>query len=208
MNSMLFVREAFERLYPDKEFKYNVDVKYTGRFKGYNANGRRTGDRLEFGMSRKWEDVDDEIKIGLIQEIMVSLFKDKRNTLNMDLYNRFVQNLHISVEKTNVDPMLKRSFDKINDEYFDGMMEMPNLVFGKTGKRILGHYSFANDTVTISNRINDFELIDYVLYHELLHKKLKFKHKNGLIYHDTREFKDWEKRFRNFEEIEKKIKRS
>ncbi|MBS1266368.1 MAG: hypothetical protein MAG795_00335 [Candidatus Woesearchaeota archaeon] len=203
----MFAIEAFKRLYPRKELKYDFKVKYSGRFKGYNANGSRKGNYLEFRLSKKWRPVDDEIKIGLVQELMIGLFKEKKNTYNMDLYNKFIQNLHISAPKNNIHPMLKKRFNIVNDKYFNGMLEIPNLVYGKTGKRTLGHYSFSTDTITISNRLNDLELIDYVLYHELLHKKLKFKHKNGRSYHHTREFKNWEKRFENYKEIEKRLKR-
>jgi len=44
------------------------------------------------------------------------------------------------------------------------------------------------------------------MYHEMLHKKLKFNNKDNRSYHHTREFKEKEKEFNNYKEMDKKIK--
>lgn len=204
---MGLVEEAFHRLYPEKEFRYEISVKYSGRFKAYNANARMRRDFISFSLSRKWKGVDEEIKIGLIQELMVSLLKDRRNTLNMELYNNFIKNIHLSVEKTEAHPTLEGSFDRVNSLMFDGMVERPNLFWGQPRKRTLGSYSFNSDKITFNPVLmNDIEALDYVMYHELLHKKLKFRNESGRSYHHTHEFKQMEKRFPNAEQIEKRLK--
>lgn len=205
---MGLVEEAFLRLYPEKEFRYAVSIRYSGRFKAYNANARMRRDAISFSLSRKWKGVDDEIKIGLVQELLVSLLKDRRNTLNMDLYNNFIKNIHLSVEKTESNPMLEGSFMRVNQMMFDGLVERPNLLWGKPRKRTLGTYSYNNDSITFNSALmKDTEALDYVMYHELLHKKLKFRHDNGRSYHHTTEFKAMERRFPNAEQIEKRLKK-
>ena len=62
-----------------------------------------------------------EIQMGLIQELMLKLFKPKNkkeiNTIYIDLYNEFVKNLHKTIPKDNVHPFLKASFDRVNEKY-------------------------------------------------------------------------------------------
>ena len=126
----------------------------------------------------------------------------------MDMYNSFIKKLHLVVPKTNFDPTLESSFHRINEDYFDGLLEKPNLKFGKKTFSKLGSYEYATDTVTISKALeNDFELIDYVMYHELLHKKHQFTSKNGRSHHHTKLFRQKEKAFPNSSLMEKRLGR-
>ena len=204
---MGIIEEAFTRLYPNRDFKYNARIKYSNRFKDYNANVKLAGNNLEFGLSKKWRSVSKEIKIGLLQELMLSLFKGKKTTMNIDLYNRFIKNLHISINKSVSDPMLEESFERVNNLYFDGLIEQPNLVFGKSSHSSLATYEYQTDTINFSTILKrDLEVLDYVMYHELLHKKLKFKHKGGKSFHHTAEFKRLERKFKDYKEMEQRLK--
>ena len=205
---MDIVEEAFKRLYPDRDFRYNTKIKYSNRFKDYNANVKLYKNNLEFGLSKKWRGISKEIKIGLLQELMISIFGGKRTTINIDLYNRFIKNLHISIEKSISDPLLEESFERVNNKYFDGLIERPNLVFGKNSRISLATYEYQTDTINFSRILKrDLEVLDYIMYHELLHKKLKFKHKNSKSYHHTGEFKRLEKQFKDQKEMEQRLKR-
>ena len=53
------------------------------------------------------------------------------DTQNMEMYNSFIKNLHKYVPKTESDPLLESSFNRINDRYFNGLLEIPNLKFGQ-----------------------------------------------------------------------------
>lgn len=206
---MNIVHESFKQLYPDRELTYNNSLKYSNKFKAYNANVRIIGNHLQFNLSRKWKDIDRSIKIGLIQELMIKVFKDRKKTLNIELYNSFIKKLHLAVPKTESHPLLDGSFNRVNNTYFYGMIEKPNLKFGSYSKTKLGSYEYQTDTITISRIFenSDAELLDYIMYHELLHKKLKFYNKSGRSYHHTAEFRKKEKDFENSADIEKKIKR-
>jgi predicted SprT family Zn-dependent metalloprotease len=204
---MKLVEQAFNELFQDRNLEdYTLKIKYTDKFKPYNANVRYTRDSFQFNLSRKWRKISKEIQIGLIQGLMLKVFKDKRKTTNIDLYNSFMKNLHISISKTDSDPVLEQSFDKINEKYFFGLIERPNLSWHNSIRR-LGSYEYGTDMISISEvLLQDKELLDYVMYHEMLHKKFKFSSNNGRTHHHTREFKDMEKKFNNSEEMEKKIK--
>ncbi len=201
------VAKAFRMLYPDKyDGQYTFVLEYSGRFNDYNANVRYSRDTFTFNLSKKWKAIDEEITIGLIQSLLNRVQKTKKSTPNIELYNIFVKRLHKVVPKTRSDPLLAESFARVNDLYFDGIIEQPNLVWGQSSFRTLGHYAYTTDTVTISSILReDPELLDYVMYHELLHKKLKFDHSTGRSRYHTREFKREERRFRDAEILERRL---
>jgi predicted metal-dependent hydrolase len=205
---MNLIEESFKRLYPEKKFPYLSKIRYSGKFKSFNANIKLRLNNLTLNLSKDWKTIDDEIKIGLIQELLIKLSKSKKNTKNMEMYNSFIKGLHKYIPKTQSDPLLESSFHRINEDYFSGLLEKPNLKFGKRSFTKLGSYEYASDTVTISSALeHDFELIDYVMYHELLHKKHQFRSKNGRSYHHTRLFREKEREFPNYELMEKRLKR-
>ena len=204
---MSIAEDAFKILFPEKSvLNYDFKVKYTDRFKPYNANVRYARNSFQFNLSKKWRTVSKEIQVGLIQGLMLKIFKVYKRTTNIDLYNSFMKNLHISIEKTSNDPLLEESFNKVNDKYFFGLIERPNLVWHDSLRR-LGSYEYGTDTISISKIIeDDKELLDYVMYHEVLHKKHKFYDKNGRTVHHTREFRRLEREFENSQEMEQRIK--
>ncbi len=202
------IKEAFNQLYPDKEVKYSFSLKYSRKFKPYNANVKRYGDSLMFNLSKEWKKISKEIQIGLMQELMVKILKEKnKKTINMELYNLFMKNVHLAVPKTKSDEILEESFDRVNESYFSGMLDKPNLQWGSDSTSKLGSYEYGSDTITISTIFKDVQqkLLDYVMYHEMLHKKFKFQSKNGRNLHHSNEFKKREAKFENRELIEREI---
>lgn len=203
----MLARKAYIELY-DKEPGRDLSVKYSGRFKGYNANVRYTNDSMVFSLSKEWKGVSQDIRIGLLQTLMQKALGVGTSTMNIDLYNIFLKKVHIAAPRQESHPMLIDSFERVNQRYFDGMMEMPNLVFGTDSKRKLGSYEYGSDTITISKILaGQGELLDYVMYHELLHKKFKYNVKNGRSFHHTREFREAEHLFENHELMEKRLSR-
>lgn len=204
----MLIENSFKLLLPEKDLsKFTFKLKYHNKFKPYNANVKYRGNRLEFNLSKKWENVSEEIQIGLIQELLLKIFKIKGKTTNIDLYNLFMKNLHISAPKTNSDETLSQSFSRINEKYFFGMMDKTNLVWGNESLRKLGHYDFASDTILISSifKNSEQELLDYIMYHEMLHKKLKFNYLGRRNVHHSREFRENEKKFSNHRLVEEKL---
>ncbi len=207
------IAEAFKEIY-GKPPTYETSIRYSNRFKPYNACVSLRGNKLEFKLSKKWKSISDDIKIGLIQELMLKIFREKirplkTKTQRMELYNIFIKKIHIAIPKTKIDVTLKDSFDRVNKKYFYGLMETPNLVWGNYSTSKLGSYEYGSDTITISKVLRDAEqeLLDYVMYHEMLHKKYKFKRVGNRCYHHTKKFKIEERSFENSKRIEKKLKK-
>lgn len=203
------VEQAFAGLFPEKNLAdYELTLKYHNKFKPYNSNVKYLGNKIRFNLSKKWKTVSREIQIGLMQELLLKIFKIRKKTTNIDLYNIFMKNVHIAVPKTKTDSVLESSFNRVNEKYFYGLIEQPNLVWGSASLRKLGSYEYGSDTITISRIFQDnWELLDYVVYHEVLHKKHKFENKNGRNYHHTKKFRDDEQEFENSKEMEKRISR-
>ena len=205
------IKEAFEEIYPNREIRYNFSLKYSRKFKPYNANVKLYGNNLIFNLSKDWKKISKEIQIGLIQELLIKILKDmgknSKKTINMDLYNKFLKNVHIAIPKTKTDEILEASFDRVNEAYFSGMLNIPNLEWGNNSTSKLGCYTYGNDTITISTifKNEDKKLLDYVMYHEMLHKKFKFESRNGRTLHHSPEFKRMEAKFENCDSIEKEI---
>lgn len=178
-----------------------ISLKYSGHFTDYNANVRYTKSHVEFNLSRLWKNVDEDIQIGLIESLVIRMFKLKGiSTSNMKLYESFMKGLSKYAKSSEHDPELEKSFERVNERFFNGMMEKPNLVFASESFRKLGSYSYSTNTVNISTifkglSFDEQKFLDYVVYHELLHKKHTFNVKNGRHQAHTTVFKNDEKRF-------------
>lgn len=201
------IKEAYQQLYPEKELKYNFSLKYSRKFKPYNANVKLYGNNLLFNLSREWKKISKEIQIGLIQELLGKILKNRQKTINMELYNLFMKNVHLAVPKTKTDEILEASFDRVNEAYFNGMLDKPNLQWGNASISKLGSYEYGSDAITISSVFKNEgqEFLDYVMYHEMLHKKFKFQNRNGRNLHHSNEFKAMEAKFPNRALMEKGI---
>lgn len=103
---------------------------------------------------------------------------------------------------------LNASFDRVNRVYFGGRMPRPVLTWNATyTQRKLGHYDVHADTVMLSITLDDPKtpayVVDFVMYHELLHKQLGVRAVNGRRRMHTPEFRRAERRFREWGRVEK-----
>ncbi len=203
-------KHAFYNLYPKKTLP-ELSIKFSGHFKDFNANVsiKKQGRAilgLEFGLSKNFSEVENEIQMGIIQHLLNKVYKTKVSTLEQDLYHSFIKNLTRYAKQKESDPFLVELYEELNLEYFNSLLEQPNIVFGSASSTTLGHYTYATDTVVISTVLKaDRELLKYVLYHELLHKKHSFKvSKSGRNNYHTPAFKRDEAIFHD-KNIEKKL---
>lgn len=209
MTAKNILHEAYDLLFPGEEKGYTFEVIYTGRVRAYGAFISLRGDSITLKISKKFRGVAKEIQIGIAQELLCKLFKRKKRTMFVDIYNNFVKNLHLAVPKDKTDPVLEASFNRVNEKYFVGFVERPNLVWGQHAIRTFGSYNFKSDTITMSRIFEDADprYLDYIMFHEMLHKQRKFDNR-GLRtrYHDSK-FKRAEKIFKDSEQIEKELGR-
>lgn len=98
---------------------------------------------------------------------------------------------------------LELIFESLNLKYFKGILDRPRLSWSpRHSRRRLGYYHPESDAITISRSLDGEAvpplLVEYILYHEMLHKSLGIRETNGRRYAHTREFKKAERRFNNY----------
>ncbi len=99
------------------------------------------------------------------------------------------------------------AFDRVNATYFGRQMDRPHLTWSSTFTgRKFGHYDAARDTLMVSASLDDKNVpayvVDFLVYHELLHKKHGIRWRNGRMTAHTREFRRDERRFKQVTEAE------
>jgi hypothetical protein len=100
---------------------------------------------------------------------------------------------------------LDESFERVNKKYFDGLLTKPSLVWNRTlTMRKFGHYQPGRDTLMLSISLDDSRVpafvIDFVMYHELLHKKHGAASVNGRRQAHSPTFRADERLFTQFDE--------
>jgi hypothetical protein len=107
---------------------------------------------------------------------------------------------------------LGQSFQRVNQEYFQGKLARPHLVWSRRlTHRKFGHYQWDTDTVMVSSSLDQKQIpemiVDFVIYHELLHKKIGAKRVNQNRIAHTREFREAENQFRQVEKARQLLNR-
>jgi hypothetical protein len=103
---------------------------------------------------------------------------------------------------------LDKMFQRLNRRHFDQELEKPVLTWSqRRTRRILGHHDAAHDTIVISKTLDDSDvpewLVEYVLYHEMLHIKHPARLIRGRRYYHTNAFRAEEQRFPYYEEAQR-----
>ena len=123
-------REAYVRL--GGAGAYEFSLTYSGKFSDYNANVRRRDTLVLFSLSKKWQGISDEIVIGLLQHLLLRVLRMKKQvTLNLDLYDAFIKSLQKTTVRPVVDSFLRSSFDRLNQRFFSGMLQLPHMRWGR-----------------------------------------------------------------------------
>ncbi|MBL8229193.1 MAG: M48 family metallopeptidase [Bryobacterales bacterium] len=100
---------------------------------------------------------------------------------------------------------LSEIFGELNLRFFWGLMAPPTLGWSaKPSYSVLGHYDSAHHSITLSSLL-DAEVVprlvvEYVLYHEMLHIRYPVERKGGKRCVHTEEFRRAEEQFPDFEE--------
>jgi hypothetical protein len=106
---------------------------------------------------------------------------------------------------------LNEIFARVNATYFGGLIPKPTLTWNRTlTARKFGHYQPGCDAIMISITLDDPEVpafaLDFVMYHELLHKKHGFMTVNGRRLSHSQAFRAEERLFAQYHEAERLIR--
>lgn len=108
---------------------------------------------------------------------------------------------------------LDEIFDRLNRLYFRNRLAKPVLSWSaRKTYRILGHHDPAHETVVISKSLDaktvPRHVVEFVVYHEMLHIYHPTEHRDGRRYNHTPEFRRDEKKFAHFAAAENWIERN
>lgn len=108
---------------------------------------------------------------------------------------------------------LDEVFDTLNEYYFQGNLRKPVLTWSaRKTYRMLGHHDSAHDTIVISRSLDSEDtprfVLDYIVFHEMLHVFHPTVHHNGRRYNHTPEFRRDEEKFRYYTQAEDWIERN
>lgn len=105
---------------------------------------------------------------------------------------------------------LTEIFLRLNAIYFQSSIKKPILTWSaRQTYRILGHHDATHETIVISKSLDDAKVplyvVEFVVFHEMLHIYHPTAHRNGRRYNHTPQFRRDEKKFAFYEQSEKWI---
>lgn len=108
---------------------------------------------------------------------------------------------------------LEEIFENLNFWYFRGSLAKPVLTWStRKTYRILAHHDSTHETIVVSRSLDSHDVprfvVEYIVFHEMLHIHHPTVHHNGRRYNHTPAFRHDERRFPHYREAENWIERS
>lgn len=101
---------------------------------------------------------------------------------------------------------LAELFDAVNQRYLGGALRQPTLGWSRHFYRRLGAYYPDEDLILLNHRLDSpltpRLVVEFVLYHEMLHKKHGARGEGAARRYHTREFRREERQFQGWQEAE------
>jgi hypothetical protein len=188
-------------------------------FAGLTHTARLRQDRLLIRVSDLLVDAPERVLQSLALILLAKIYRRTVGEEHHTLYRRFILESGMQERARSARTMrgrgprpavakgrwqdLNTNFDRINLQYFDGELERPRLAWSTTrSRRILGRYDSTHHTVFVSlffdsPRTPDF-VLDYILYHELLHIRHPSRARDCRLVTHTPEFRAEERHFRDY----------
>lgn len=181
---------------------------------------RRRNGRIYVRISDVFADAPREVLLSVGRILLAKLNKKQVDQKDRTIYNVYISSRRLQEKASRIVSNrkkkvrirkgyyrdLNKSFGRVNREYFKSTLGKPKLTWSlRRARRTLGRYDPEGDVVFIS-RILDSpeipeELLDFIMYHELLHKKHGIKKKGGRARVHTPQFRKDERKFRNYQKM-------
>jgi predicted metal-dependent hydrolase len=106
---------------------------------------------------------------------------------------------------------LSALFEELNLRYFHGLMARPELGWSlKRSRSTLGHYDPAHNVIVLTSLLDSPQApeiaVKFVLFHEMLHLRFPTQHRGSRRCVHTREFKQAEKQFEDYQKVRLQLK--
>ena len=199
------IRRVKAEFYPYRSLRHSVEW-----------NGLRIKARISGLLREAPEHIIESVAIILLARV----YRQKVTREIRSLYREYAGQLEISRPTRNIsyDPDgeyydLTRIFKRINERYFDNSIEISLLGWSRNRSYSrLGFYDKRRNLIVIS-RIFDSRsvpenIIEYLMYHEMLHIQIPEITVNGRRQVHSREFRESEDQFPEIDDIRKWLKKN
>jgi hypothetical protein len=223
------IEEIYERVFRDLRPSLatpGVSVRFH-QFTNLTSNIRLVQGQLIVKISDLLEGAPSPVQESLAYILLSKLFRQRPPRQMMEIYRLYLARQDVrgrlnTVRQERGRKMLAAAaghafdldamFDGINAKYFGGEMVKPKLGWSMQASRtILGHYDASHYAIAISKILDRVEVpeyvVEYVLYHEMLHIKHPVEHKGAARRIHTTGFKKEEKLFEKYAEAKAFLKK-
>lgn len=216
-------RQAFARLEEERE-PPPVDVRFYP-YIGINHTIRVRNGRVYVRLAEVCHDMPLDAHRGLARILVGKLYSRKTPASARAAYEEYIRSVEVRERADHSKRMrgrkivtsskgevydLDEMFAMLNFWYFGDRLDRQTLTWSpRKSYHILGHHDSTHNTISISRSLDAKTVprfvVEYVLFHEMLHIAHPAKHVNGRRYHHTAAFRRDERRFTRFHEAEKWI---
>lgn len=190
------------------------------RYANASAQVLLAGGVLRVRMADTLADAPETVQEALAEILLAKLFRRPVSRDSRDRYRRYLNRKDVrrSLDQARAlrgrklfDPPSGRHYDLIevfeamNFRYFFGLMARPALGWSrKPSRTLLGHYDSSHHAIVLSRLLDSPEVprlvVEYVMFHEMLHLRHPEQHDGGRRCVHTAAFKEEEKRFEHLRE--------
>ncbi|MDQ3800824.1 MAG: M48 family peptidase [Acidobacteriota bacterium] len=216
----IFYEDAFRRLKPNAE-PPAIDVSFYP-YIGINHTIRIRDGRVFVRIAEMFENAPLPVQKSLASILVSKILRRRVPRADLENYQAFVRTETVQTQAFENRRRRGRKivttaqgeaydlaeiFDRLNRIYFQNQLPKPVLTWSaqKTFHR-LGHHDSAHETLVVSKSLDDKKVpafvVEYVVYHEMLHIKHPTVHRNGRRYNHTPAFRRDEEKFEHFDRAE------
>jgi len=215
-----FYREAFSEI-TGKGRSPEIEVSFYP-YVGLNQTIRVRNGRVYVRIADMCRDMPEEPHRALAVILVSKLLRKRVPAYADDIYNEYTRTTEmrdrsndrkrshgrkvVTTHKGEVYD-LDEIFDNLNFWYFGERLPKPVLTWSaRQTYRILGHHDATHDTIVVSRSLDSPDVprfvVEYIVFHEMLHIHHPTVHHNGRRYNHTAVFRRDEEKFRYYREAE------
>jgi len=189
-------------------------------YAGLHSTARLRDGRILIRVSDLLADAPDEALGGLLRVLLARLLRRRIRSAWTEAYRAYSARADVAEaseaarrergRKQLGSPLgnaydLDVLFDQLNEEYFDGRLDRPRLGWSlRDSYRTHGHYDAAHRTIAMSRTLDDVRtppyVVEFILYHEMLHVAMPGELRDGRRRHHTPAFRAAEALFPRMKE--------
>lgn len=220
--------EIFKRAYRElrpRAIMPDLEVRFFA-FANVNNTVRLREGKLLFRISDLLEGAPENILHAIAHILIAKIYRKDIDPTQAARYRRFVGSRAITEKAHLLRQMRGRKridgpignvyhldeiFEELNTKFFYGLLARPNMTWSQNSARnLLGHYDPAHNAIVVSRVFDHVRVpryvVDYIVYHEMLHLKHPVKLKGSRRCVHPKQFQEEERLFPQLEQAKKFLK--